>query len=160
MKRFSLFAIILFLALAPLFVFAQQQNPPVVQINPNLPGSHDVTKEGIGGLIDNFYQFALMIGGVIAFGAIVFGGVKYAASAGNPTAQHDGKEWIQSALLGLVLLASAYLILRTINPDLVNLGLPNAAPVDLSGKTPTNSSTNNSNSNCAVNIVNGGKPCK
>ncbi|HXC61359.1 MAG TPA: hypothetical protein VNV63_01675, partial [Nitrospiria bacterium] len=37
-----------------------------------------------GTYVNTFYQFALMIGGIIAFGAIVFGGVKYMTSAGNP----------------------------------------------------------------------------
>ena len=77
-----------------------------------------------GAFVSGFYTFALMIGGVLAFGAIVWGGVLYAASAGNPGKQSDGKEWIKSALLGLLLLAGAYLILYTINPNLVNLSLP------------------------------------
>ena len=74
--------------------------------------------------INTFYQFALFLSGIIAFGAIVFGGVKYMTSAGNPSAQSEGKEWIYSALLGLALLAGAYLILNTVNPQLTNLTLP------------------------------------
>jgi len=74
--------------------------------------------------VNSFYQFALLIGGLLAFGAIVYGGVKYVTSAGNPSSQSEGKEWIYSALLGLALLASAYLILNTINPALVHLSLP------------------------------------
>jgi len=77
-----------------------------------------------GNFINYFYQFALMIGGLLAFGVIVYGGVRYATSAGNPSGQHEAKEWVQGALLGLVLLAGAYLILYTVNPNLVQLGLP------------------------------------
>jgi hypothetical protein len=82
-------------------------------------------------VVANFYQFALMIGGILAFGVIVYGGVKYAASAGNPSAQGDAKEWIEAALLGLLLLVGAYFVLSVVNPQLLNLNLPSLTPVDL-----------------------------
>jgi hypothetical protein len=97
-----------------------------VTINPNIPGSNSVTP-GLGGpgaLVANFYQFALLIGGILAFGAIVYGGVKYTFAAGNPSGQSEGKAWVTSALWGLLLLASAYIVLNTINPELLNLTLP------------------------------------
>lgn len=75
-------------------------------------------------MIVNFYKFALMAGGVLAFGAIVYGGIKYALAAGNPSTQSDAKSGITQALLGLALLVGAYIILNTINPNLVNLSLP------------------------------------
>jgi hypothetical protein len=100
----------------PALAFAQ------TQISVGIPGSNlNNTSTAPGAYIANFYQFALLIGGILAFGAIVFGGVKYVASAGNPSAQSDGKEWIWGALLGLLLLAGAYLILKVINPQLLNL---------------------------------------
>jgi hypothetical protein len=73
-----------------------------------------------------------MIGGVLAFGVVVYGGVKYMASAGNPSGQSDAKEWIEAALLGLLLLVGAYFILSVINPQLLNLNLPSLTPVDIS----------------------------
>jgi len=81
-----------------------------------------------GNYINGFYQFALMIGGLLAFGAVVFGGVKYITAAGNPSGQSEGKAWIESALLGLLLLVGAYLILNTINPNLTHLDLPTLQP--------------------------------
>src|SRR5208337_1669799 len=80
------------------------------------------------------------IGGVLAFGAIVFGGILYAASAGNPGKQSEGREWIKSALFGLLLLAGAYLILFTINPDIVSLNLPTLQTVNVAAPTSTQSS--------------------
>lgn len=77
-----------------------------------------------GTIINSFYQFALFLSGIIAFGAIVFGGIKYMTSAGNPSAQSEGKEWIYAALLGVALLAGAYLVLNTVNPQLTSLSLP------------------------------------
>lgn len=69
------------------------------------------------GYVANFYQFALMASGLLAFGAIMYGAIKYAVSAGNPSQQSDAKQWIIQALVGLLLLAGAVLILRTLNPD-------------------------------------------
>src|SRR5665213_1497883 len=88
-----------------------------ITINPNLPGVTNVSTAGPAGWVASFYNFALIISGILAFGAIVFGGFKYATSAGNPTGQSEGRAWIWSALLGLLLLGAAYLILQTINPN-------------------------------------------
>ena len=110
-----------------------------VTISTSIPGTNaNSTSSAPGAFIANFYQFALMIGGILAFGVIVFGGIKYTASAGNPSAQSDAKEWIWGALTGLLLLAGVYLVLNTINPQLVNLNLPtlNAVPA-----TSSNSAT-------------------
>ena len=94
-----------------------------VQISTNIPGATSASSSP-GVFIFNFYGFAISLGGILAFGAIVYGGFKYAISAGNPSKQSDAKSWITDALWGLLLLFSAYLVLHTINPNLVNLNLP------------------------------------
>ncbi len=113
------------LFLIPLFAHAQ------VQISATLP-NQSVSSGSTpppGSFVEAFYQWALSIAGILAFGIIIFGGVKYMVSAGNPSMQGDAKEWIKAAILGVVLLACAYLILYTINPNLVNLGLPGIGTV-------------------------------
>lgn len=91
-----------------------------------IPGKYG-TDAGAPGFVANAYSFALLISGALAFAAIVYGGIKYVFAAGNPSGQGEGKEWVKGALLGLLLLGGAYLILRTINPNIINLkieGLP------------------------------------
>lgn len=111
-----------------------------VTISMAIPGSNpNSSSTSPAAFIGNLYQFALIIGGVLAFGIIVFGGVKYMASAGNPSGQGDAKEWIQAALLGLLLLIGAYFILDVVNPQLLNLGLPALTPVNI--QAPATSST-------------------
>jgi hypothetical protein len=141
MRSFIILALLCFLIL-PIAVFAQ------THISASIPGTNaNSTSSAPGAFIANFYQFALMIGGILAFGVIVFGGIKYMASAGNPSGQTDGKEWIWGALTGLLLLAGAYLVLHTINPQLVNLNLPTlnqvvaTAPYTASSTPPTTSSS-------------------
>ncbi len=87
-----------------------------------------------GNYINSFYQFALMIGGLLAFGAVVYGGVRYVTAAGNPSSQSEAKAWIESALLGLLLLVGAYLILNTVNPNLTHLDLPALPPLQKTGQ--------------------------
>lgn len=120
--------------------FAQTQ----IQISPTLPnsiGTYSAASAGPSGFIANFYGFALLIGGILAFGAVVYGGIKYLISAGNPSAQGEGKEWIESALTGLLLLAGAYIILYTINPALVNLGLPELTSLNIPASAPSGGGT-------------------
>lgn len=97
-----------------------------VTISASIPGQATPANAGSspGAMVNNFYQFAIFIGGLLAFAVIVYAGVKYMASAGNPSGQSDAKEWIWSALLGLLLLAGAYMVLNVINPQLTNLTLP------------------------------------
>lgn len=115
----------------PAVVFAQ--TPATISINPNIPGVQNVSTAGPCGWIVNFYSFALIIAGILAFGAIVYGGVKYATSAGNPSSQSEGRAWIWSALLGVLLLACAYLILYTVNPNLTKCSFPQLSLVASSG---------------------------
>jgi len=100
-------------------------------VNNSIPGTVDVAQNGPAGFVSNFYEFALLIAGVLAFGAIVFGGFLYATSAGNPSRQSDGRSWITSALIGLLLLAGAWIILNTVNPNLTALTLPALSQVDV-----------------------------
>lgn len=74
-------------------------------------------------LIKYIYTFALAICGITALVSIVFGAAQYAFSAGDSSKMGDAKDRITQALLGIVILLFAVLILRTINPDLINLNL-------------------------------------
>jgi len=137
MKKFFLFFLSLSFFTVPILVFAQATISPAIPVSPAIPGmtSGVATSTAPGAFVAGFYSFALMIGGVLAFGAIVYGGILYAVSAGNSSRQSEGKEWIKSALLGLLLLAGAYLILYTINPNLVNLNLPTLSAVNIAAPT-------------------------
>ncbi len=95
-----------------------------INISPNIPGLTSISTSGPAGWVRGFYNFALIIAGILAFGAIVYGGVLSATSAGNAAKLSEGRSWIWSARIGLLLLAGAYVILYTINPNLVNLQNP------------------------------------
>jgi Type IV secretion system pilin len=138
-----------------------------VAISASIPGmAGSPTTASPQSFVAGFYKFALMIGGVLALGAVVYGGVLYATSAGNPSKQSEGREWIQSALFGILLLAGAYLILYTVNPDIVSLNLPTLTAVNIaapgaaggggaSGGGTANSGTASSLKGVGINIKSG-----
>lgn len=109
---------------APLAQGAEIQ--PTADINPSIPGSNPATQSNPNpvGLIGNLYQFALLFGGLLAFLIIVFAGIRYTLAADNPSNQGDAKDQIKQALLGLLLLLGAFIVLKTINPNLVKPKLP------------------------------------
>jgi hypothetical protein len=72
----------------------------------------------VGDMVKYFYEWAIVIGGIATFISLVSGGFKYLSSAGNPNIIKESREQMGSAVMGLVLLLSSWLILNTINPDL------------------------------------------
>ncbi|OGZ95035.1 MAG: hypothetical protein A3I44_00855 [Candidatus Sungbacteria bacterium RIFCSPLOWO2_02_FULL_51_17] len=77
---------------------------------------------------DCLYKFLFLMVGLSAFGAIVYGGTQYVFAAGNPSQIGTAKQWIYNGIFGLLLAGASYLILNTINSDLVksfNLNLSN-----------------------------------
>ena len=125
-NKWVYFAIITFLFLTFFASLAVAETISPADVNPSIPGT-DVSSQqnpNPAGIIINFYQFALMIGGLLAFVIIVFAAIKHTVSADNPSGQSDSKDMIKQALLGLLLLVGAYLVLNTINPKLTDLRLP------------------------------------
>lgn len=134
-KIFPFFFLSFFIFAAPLLVFAQAK----ISISMAIPGMGVVTSSTPpGAYINGVYNFLLMVSGLLALGAIVYGGVLYSISMGNPSKQSEGRAWIMSALTGLLLLAGAYLILYTINPNLVNLSLPGLQGINITPAATTN----------------------
>jgi hypothetical protein len=137
MKKVASFLAVLVVGAGTLFVSVAH----AVSISMNIPGTSPNASTTPGAFVANFYQFALMIGGILAFGVIVYGGVRYMASVGNPSGQSDAKEWIEAALLGLLLLVGAYFVLNIVNPNLTNLALPPIPTVNIASQTTTPATT-------------------
>ena len=79
------------------------------------------------------YLFGLGLVGIAALGALVYGGFTYMLS-GTITSQDEAKKYIWGAISGLVLALAAYLILNTINPDLVSLKAPDKSKIEAQTK--------------------------
>lgn len=138
MKRFLGLAIIISFLLLPNISSAITCNG--VESNLNLcyptvtiPGLGEIdlntlaaSDEGIplNTLIAWFYYFIIGIAGISAFVMLVWGGVEWLTSAGNPSRITSAKDRMTSALLGLLIILTSWLILQVINPDLTTLILP------------------------------------
>jgi len=122
-KNLFLIALAIFLVvpLGTLALKLQVNYPKVGGIDLNSVNFDDTAL--FGEYLKYIYYFFLSIGGIAAFVMIVWGGIKWLASAGNPGALGEAKDIIFSAVIGLVILLGSYLILNTINPDLVNMQL-------------------------------------
>ena len=84
-----------------------------------IPGVQEV--ETFSQYLKYIFPFALGLAALIAVLQIVWGGFRYAASFGDETTMKDNKDRIEKAIWGLVLALIGYLILYTINPDLISL---------------------------------------
>lgn len=116
-----IFLVLLFFLISSGFIFARELEVPLPGISqtPLLPD-----------YVKYIFNFTIGIGGFVVFMVLVYGGVRYLTSAGNPSAMSDAKDRIFSALLGMIFLLGSWLILTTINPQLVIVS-PEYKPVGL-----------------------------
>jgi len=68
------------------------------------------------GGISNILIFGLSIGGAIAFGTIVYGGIIYSMSGDNSSKQKEATAWIWAAVKGIAVMALGFFLLRLLNP--------------------------------------------
>lgn len=71
--------------------------------------------------IGYFFWLLMISGGILAVVVLVLSGIQFIYSAGNPEKISDAKKKIISAILGLALLLTSFIIIQTINPKLKNL---------------------------------------
>jgi hypothetical protein len=120
----------------PFFLVVILLTPFVVgaQANPCTGGAAG----NIGECVSQIYLWSLGLSGILAVAMSIFGGYLVMSARGNGQQASQGKSYIYSSLIGLVLLLAAYLLLNTINPDLTNLS-PDLMPVNPTGPgtTPT-----------------------
>lgn len=62
--------------------------------------------------IKAFVNWAAIIAGLIALGYLIYAGIKYVTSAGDPGKTEEAQKQIVSALIGLAIVVLSYSILR------------------------------------------------
>ena len=118
MKKYLLLFIIIFLFCGNGFALAADR-----ELEIDYPEVGDYRPETINTPLPQYvmyiFNLAIGLGGVAAFVMLVIGGIKFLTSTGSPAQQTDAKEQIISAILGIIILISSYILLSTINPQLV-----------------------------------------
>jgi hypothetical protein len=135
-KKTSLFGIFLFFLLFPSFAFAllpQLDYPEIrgIDIDDLIRGGDiSITQVAL-----YLYYFFIFIGGTVAFLGLLLGGIKWLTSSGSPARIGEAKNQIIASFLGALLLLGSWVILNTIDPELLKFPqFPTEAEVV--GETP------------------------
>lgn len=76
-----------------------------------------------GQLIAMIFTWSLNILGIVVFVMIFYSGFRWFTAAGNTAQVNEAREKITNAITGAIILVAAWVILYTINPDLVGSSL-------------------------------------
>jgi len=87
-------------------------------LEPGILGSNPTAPKDFLAYVNVLYQSLLYISIALAIIYIVIGGFEYLTSAAA-SGKGDGKKKVTDALIGLAIALLSFLILKTINPDLV-----------------------------------------
>lgn len=75
-------------------------------------------------VFQKLYIFIISIAGLMALTTLIWAGILYLTSAGDSEKLAKAKKQVLATFFGIIILFSSYLILRTINPELVKIDLP------------------------------------
>lgn len=70
-------------------------------------------------LISYWFTVVIFVAAILAVILLAIGGIRLLTSAGSPSARTEALSIIKGAILGLLLLMTSFLILRTINPKFI-----------------------------------------
>jgi hypothetical protein len=93
---------------SPQPLFTESPNKPLIQL-PNLIGSGLDTPQKV-------FQFIIrtlaLVGGIMAFLLILYGGYKYISSGGDPAAAEVGKKIIIGTVIGVLIIILSSVVVR------------------------------------------------
>jgi hypothetical protein len=111
----------------PFIAFAAAPETEYVPLT-TIPGAFDAGKTvDPVHIIKNIYGISIGIGAILAVGMIIWAGIEY-VTVESISGHSDAKDRLMGAVWGILLLLASYIILRTINVDLVNINLDLGAP--------------------------------
>lgn len=104
------------------FIFVNIVSAQTVNLIEPIPGGNTLVRGP--GLLTTYlslvFNIALSVAAILALLFIVLGGVRYTLSAISPSEKGAAKTMIFNAIWGLLIVLLAFIILKTINPDLVS----------------------------------------
>ncbi len=137
MKKYIFIIILLFAISCALLAISYKPYAAMAQykLETGLPpiAGQPSPSEGLPQYINYLFIFGLGLIAFLALAQMMIGGLTYILAASNVADKIAAKDTIKQALIGLGLLLVSYLLLNTINPDLVNLRNPNLTPTQFKG---------------------------
>jgi len=90
---------------------------------PEIMGKSITEETTPAGYVVYFFYLIIALGSVLVFIVLVLAGVDFMTAGGEPAKISEAKKKITSAAIGLLILLSSFLILNSINPELLNIEL-------------------------------------
>lgn len=131
-KKYFLFILVAYVFFAQTTVFAADSLPTYRgvsdQIKQYLCAPTDASNDASGTnsassdlykCINQLYKFAIALGGTIAVFFVVVAGYIYMSADGNQESVDKAKDILVSSITAMVILLGGYLLLKAINPDLI-----------------------------------------
>jgi len=101
-------------------LFVAQTTLALETTYPQVPGLPPLTDTSdLSDYVGYFFGLGCYLAGILAVISFAIGAIQIIMSASNPELQNTGKDRIRGSVLGLVLTLSAFIILKTINPQFV-----------------------------------------
>jgi len=85
-----------------------------------------LTSGSLISILANILRFAIGIAGVVAFVYVIVGGYQYVTSEGDPAAVEKGRKTLTFAIVGLIIIAVAFVFMTYVNENIVNGGTPSS----------------------------------
>jgi TRAP-type C4-dicarboxylate transport system permease small subunit len=98
-----------------------------IVLNPNEGSGTDHFATDIGAVFRAVLNFVLVIAVLLVFGYLVLGGIEWITSGGDKSKTESARNKITAAVIGLIILVSAYAILTVVlqflgfNPDSIEI---------------------------------------
>ena len=118
-KIFIIFCIAVFVLQLAALVFLILQPAEVQAVDLQVAIDDQKSVSGIGEYIALIYKYGTGVVGILAAVVMMVGGLMWLTAGGNTSQVQSAQEWIKAALTGLIIALLSYIILLTINPDLV-----------------------------------------
>lgn len=99
------------------------------------------------------FNWLVSIASTLSVLVIVLGGLYHLVSLGMGKATSEGKEWVKSGVLGLIFVLSSYLIIWTINPNLIEFRMVSLIPVPVLTLDPSGPSLDELASSAVYNEI-------
>lgn len=119
LKGLLIFMVTLVIAV-PSYALAADPIEPLIFL-PRIVGDAS-SPTSVEGLLQGLFQLSISIGAILAVIMIAVGGIEYMGSDAISSKQ-AGRERMFNAVLGLVLILGTYVILNTINPNLLSFAI-------------------------------------
>ncbi len=118
--RRVLIGAIMVLVMLPSLAIAAEPIEPLIFL-PRIIGD-TASPTSVEGLLQGLFQLSISIGAILAVVMIAVGGIEYMGSDAI-SSKSAGRERMFNAVLGLVLILGTYVILNTLNPNLLSFAI-------------------------------------